>query len=182
MNNASLFNQAVSLADRFRRANAGNVAVIFAFAILPIIGFIGAAIDYSRVNNARTAMQTALDSAALMISKDATSLTAAQITSKAQAYFNALYVHPEVSGINVTAAYTPNSGSGASIVMTGSATMPTTFLKVAGYPQIDFSVGSTTNWGSTKMRVALALDNTGSMASDGKIGALQTAAPTSSIN
>ena len=82
------------------------MAVIFAIAILPIIGFIGAAVDYSRVNNARTAMQTALDTAALMISKDASSLTAAQITTKAQAYFNALYTHAEVGSIAVTAAYT----------------------------------------------------------------------------
>ena len=30
-------------------------------------------------------------------------------------------------------------------------------------------------WGNNRLRVALALDNTGSMASDGKIGALKTA-------
>ena len=176
MNQASILAKALSFTGKFRHANTGNVAVIFAIAIVPIIGFIGAAVDYSRVNNARTAMQTALDSAALMISKDAAGLTAAQITTKAQGYFNALYVHPEASGISVSALYTPNTGSGATIVMTGSGTMPTTFLKVAGYPQIDFSVGSTTTWGSAKLRVALALDNTGSMASDGKIGALRTAA------
>lgn len=165
-----------ALAARFRLANGGNVAVIFSIAILPIIGVIGAAIDYSRVNNARTAMQTALDTAALMISKDAAGLTDAQITSKAQTYFNALYNHPEANGVQVTATYTPNTGSGATIVMTGSATMPTSFLKVAGYPTLDFNVGSTTTWGSAKLRVALALDNTGSMAQDGKIGALRTAA------
>ena len=32
----------------FRVAQAGNVAITFAFASLPIIGMVGAAIDYSR--------------------------------------------------------------------------------------------------------------------------------------
>lgn len=176
MNNASLFNRAVSLAGRFRRANAGNIAPIFAIVMVPMIGFIGAAVDYSRVNNARTAMQTALDTAALMISKDAAGLTAAQITTKAQGYFNALYVHPETNNVTVTAAYSANTGTGAQIVMNGSGTMPTSFMKVAGYPTIDFGGSSTTKWGSTKMRVAMALDNTGSMASAGKMPALKTAA------
>lgn len=161
---------------RFRAADSGNVAVFFAIAILPMIGFVGAAVDYSRVNNARTAMQTALDTAALMISKDAASLTSDQITTKAQAYFNALYNHPETNSVAITAAYTANTGQGAKVVLTGSATMPTTFMRVAGYPNLEFGVGSTTTWGSTKMRVAMALDNTGSMASSGKMPALKTAA------
>ena len=176
MNHASILKRVAALARRFRLSSGGNVAVIFAIAIVPIIGFIGAAVDYSRVNNARTAMQTALDSAALMISKDAAGLTAAQITTKAQGYFNALYNHPEASGVTVSAVYSANTGTGAQIVMNGSGTMPTAFMKVAGYPTIDFGVSSTTKWGSTKMRVAMALDNTGSMASAGKMPALQTAA------
>jgi hypothetical protein len=60
-------------ARRFAQANGGNIAVIFAFAMLPILAFIGAAIDYSRANKARSAMQAALDSAALMVSKDLSS-------------------------------------------------------------------------------------------------------------
>ena len=96
MTGASIFNQVRRSVARFRRAERGNVAVLFAITLVPMLGFVGGAIDYSRVNNARTAMQTALDTAALMISKDATSdMTAAQINQKAQAYFNALYKHPE---------------------------------------------------------------------------------------
>ena len=51
-----------------RRAVAG------ARASFPLIGAVGAAVDYSRANSARTAMQAALDSTALMLSKDAQSL------------------------------------------------------------------------------------------------------------
>src|SRR5205823_2093690 len=52
----------------------------------------------------------------------------------------------------------------------------TDFIKVAGFPNINFNTSSTAAWGLVRMRVAMALDNTGSMAQDGRIGALRTAA------
>ena len=48
-------------AKRFVGANKGNVAVIFTIAAIPVISFVGAAIDYSRANAARSAMQSAMD-------------------------------------------------------------------------------------------------------------------------
>jgi Flp pilus assembly protein TadG len=161
-------------AAAFVGADRGNIAVIFAITMVPIMGFIGSAVDYSRAVNARTAMQTALDTAALMISKDAPTLTATQVTQTAQKYFNALYNHPEVASIAITAAYTAASGSTpAKVVLTGTGSVTTDFMKVAGYPSLNFNVGSTTSWSNTKLRVAMALDNTGSMAASGKMDALQ---------
>jgi hypothetical protein len=52
----------------------------------------------------------------------------------------------------------------------------TQFMGVAGVPNMNFSATSTSSWGQNLLRVALVLDNTGSMANYGKIGALQTAA------
>ena len=164
---------------RFARANEGNIAVIFTIALIPIISFIGAAIDYSRANNARSTMQAALDSTALMISKDLSSglITTAQIATQAQADFNALYTNPDAQAVSVTATYTANAGSmGSTVQVNGSAYINTDFMKLAGFPTIPFSSTSTTAWGNVKMRVALALDNTGSMADNGKIAALRTAA------
>lgn len=178
MNTGSLFKQARSAATRFHRAESGNVAVFFAIAILPMLALVGAAIDYARVNNARTALQTALDTAALMVSKDASigTLTDDQVTEKAQAYFKALYNHPEAPVGPIDAKYTPNSGQGASILLSGGGSMQTDFMKVAGFPTIDFKSSSTTKWGNTRMRVAMALDNTGSMAQNNKMSNMQTAA------
>ncbi|OQW58236.1 MAG: pilus assembly protein TadG [Proteobacteria bacterium SG_bin9] len=177
MSNHSIIDRTRRLTERFPRDQRGNVATMFALSILPILGFIGAAVDYSRAANARTSMQAALDTAALMISKDAGSMTSAQITTKAQAYFNALYKNGDASNIAVTAAYTPATASAAaSLTMTGSGQIQTDFMKLAGFPTIDFKSGSTTTWGNTKTRVAIALDVTGSMASDGKIDAMKVAA------
>lgn len=176
MKDASFLNRARRSLARFRRADGGNVAVMFGLAILPVIASVGAAVDYSRVNNARTAMQAALDTAALMISKDATGLSASEINQKAQTYFNSLYNHPEAEGVVVNATYTNSASQGSKVVLTGSATMQTDFMRVVGYPTLDFGASSTTVWGTTKLRVALALDNTGSMSSSGKMSALKTAA------
>ena len=46
-------------------------------------------------------------------------------------------------------------------------------MKVVGFPNMGFNTTSTTAWGNVKMRVAMVLDNTGSMAQNGKIGALK---------
>lgn len=176
MTDASIFSRIRGSLTRFRHAQGGNVAVLFGIAIIPILGFVGAAVDYTRVNSARTAMQAALDTAALMISRDAAGLTAAQITQKATDYFNALYNHPEALNVAITATYTNSAAAGSKIVLTGSGTMKTDFMKMVGYPNLDFGTSSTTVWGTTKLRVAMALDNTGSMASSGKMTALKSAA------
>ena len=54
---------------RFWSDRKGNVAVLFALAVVPVIGGLGAAIDYSMANSYRTDMQKALDSTALALSK-----------------------------------------------------------------------------------------------------------------
>ena len=164
----------------FLRAEQGNIATIFAISLVPILAFVGAAIDYSRAARARTAMQAALDSTVLMLSKDLTSsqISASDVNTKAQTYFNGLYnaTRVEAQGVTVTPTYTPASGSTpATVLLNGSGFIATDFMQIVGFPKLGFSTTSTTTWGNVKMRVALALDNTGSMASDGKITALRNA-------
>ncbi|MCA6102027.1 TadE/TadG family type IV pilus assembly protein [Bradyrhizobium australafricanum] len=176
---SAISDRVCAVARRFSRANNGNVAVIFTFAMLPLLAFVGAAIDYTRANNARSAMQAALDSTALMLSKDLTmgNITAADIPSKAQTYFTALYTNKDGQGISVTANYTtPTSGAAANILLGGSGHIKSDFMQLAGFPTLGFKSSTTTTWGNTRMRVAMVLDNTGSMAQNGKMAALQSAA------
>jgi Flp pilus assembly protein TadG len=179
---ASIIRHIREAAKRFVGANEGNIAVIFTIAAIPIIGFVGAAIDYSRANSARSSMQAALDSTALMLSKDLASgkiaSDQATITTKAQAYFTALYTNKDATIAPIAAHYTPNNGNlGNTIQLTANGSINTDFVKVLGsnFNTMGFGTTSTTAWGNVKMRVALALDNTGSMASDGKITALRNA-------
>src|SRR3954464_4147994 len=176
---ASFRNQVRSATTRFVAAEEGNIAVIFCIALVPILGFVGAAIDYTRANSARSSMQAALDSTALMVSKDLTQgiITTSQISAKAQAYFKALYTNKDANSVSVSATYTvANSSAESNVQVNGSGAVTTDFLKVAGFPTLNFNTSSTATWGSVRMRVAMALDNTGSMAQDGKMPAMQTAA------
>jgi Flp pilus assembly protein TadG len=60
---------------KFSAAQGGNITIIFALTTIPVIGFVGAAVDYSRANSAKAAMQAAVDATALMLSKDVATLT-----------------------------------------------------------------------------------------------------------
>jgi hypothetical protein len=113
-----------------------------------------------------------------MVSKDAAAGTLSddKVTEKAQAYFKALYNHPEAPVGPIEAKFTPNTGKGATILLTGGGSMQTDFMRVAGFPTIKFGSNSTTTWGNTKLRVAIALDITGSMNSAGKLAAMKIAA------
>lgn len=181
MSLTSIASRSRDVSNRFVEAERGNVAIIFAIALLPMLGFIGAAIDYSRANKARSALQAALDSAALMVSKDLSSgtITSGQVSAKAQSYFTSLYTNTEAPSISVTATYTAKDSTGSStIALNGSGTISTEFMKMFGFPSLTIGSASTATWGGTRLRVAMALDVTGSMASAGKMSAMQTAAKT----
>ena len=76
--------------------------------------------------------------------------------------FNALYKHPEVNNITVTPVYTSGVG-GSHLTLEGTGFINTNFLGVIGVSQIDIRATAVSTWGNTRLRVALVLDNTGSM-------------------
>jgi Flp pilus assembly protein TadG len=158
---------------RFWRERRGNVAFTFALALIPLFGFIGAAVDYSRANSVKVQLQAALDSTALMVAKSAATMTADQLESTAKSYFLAQFNDPQATNINFSAGYSTTGGS--NVMVRGSADMATTYLSVIGIHKITLDSSATAKWGLTRLRVALVLDTTGSMASDGKIDALKTA-------
>jgi len=61
-------------------------------------------------------------------------------------------------------------------VITGSAVVDTNFMSIVGIDTINIGASTTSTWGNTRLRVALVLDNTGSMSQYGKMTALKTAA------
>lgn len=157
---------------RFLRDHRASVAPMFGLMTVPLLGFTGAAVDYSRANSVRSAVQSALDATALALSKEAQGLTATQLQTKATNYFNANFNRPDAGTINITPTFTASTST---LNLTGSGSVPTTFLSILGVPSIAINSNATVTWGTTKLRVALALDNTGSMYDNNKIGALKTA-------
>ena len=157
------------------RCDRGNVAIIFALALIPLIGLTGAAIDYSRAATARTAMQTALDAAALILSKKAQLLPDADLDKEALAVFKANFHYPDVKNPTVNATFSTTPSGAFSLKMNARGSVDTT---LAGIWQPSINIGTDTEvvWGIVKIELALALDNTGSMASNGKMTELKKAA------
>jgi len=177
---ASLTMRAIALLSRlskslraFSQGSAGNTAIAFGLALLPVTGLTGAAIDYSRTNSVKAGMQTALDSTALMLAKEAAIDNDGQLQANTQKYFKAIFNRPDVNNIAASAVFT--SGTQSQLKVSASASVPTAFMKIFGYDSITVTSSATAKWGNSRLRVALALDNTGSMASAGKITALKTA-------
>jgi Flp pilus assembly protein TadG len=160
----------------FGRSDRANVMLTFALTTIPMIAFVGAAVDYSRGNSAKAAMQAAVDSTALMLSKDAQNLTMAQLNTKADGYFKALMKRPEISNLVITPTFTNPAGSTFHLKVEAIGNVATTFTKVVGQQKMIITVSSQVIWGMKKLEVALALDNTGSMDSNNKIVELKKAA------
>jgi Flp pilus assembly protein TadG len=161
------------LLTRFWNNRHGSVAPLLALSIVPLLGAVGAAVDYSHANAARAAFQTALDSTALTLAKTSALDNSADLQTAATNIMNALYNRPDVQNVAVSVQYSSTGGS--TLVLEGSASMPTSFLHAVGFNQITIGAKSTSTWGNTRLRVALVLDNTGSMASSDKMTALKTA-------
>src|SRR5262245_56194078 len=159
--------------SRLRTDKRANVTVTFALATIPMVGFVGAAVDYSHANSVKASMQMALDSTALMLSKTAATLSENDLQTKASDYFKALLTPGDATNHTITVTYTPTGGSQGSVKATTS--VKTNFMGLMGFSSLPVSASSLIKWGNTKLRVALVLDTTGSMASAGKMTAMQTA-------
>ena len=162
--------------SRFLKDRAGGAAPIFALGILPIIGLVGAAVDYSRGNAARTAMLASLDATALMLSRDAANMTPGEVSTKATSFFNAQFNRPEVKDVQVTAQLSNPQAGSFLLDVNASGNVPTTFTRLLGQEKLDIGSSAQVKWGVKKLELALVLDNTGSMATSGKLTQLKLAA------
>jgi Flp pilus assembly protein TadG len=162
--------------SRFFADERGGVAPIFALAIVPIIGLAGAAVDYSRAAAARSAMYAALDATGLMLSRDAATMTPGQVSAKATDIFNSEFSRADVSNLQVNAVLnSPQQGS-FTLTVSASGNVATTFTRILGQNSIALNGSTDVDWGIKKLELALALDNTGSMAQSGKLTQLKAAA------
>lgn len=161
---------------RFWRNRDGGSAPMLALAAIPVMGFVGAAIDYSRAASVRTSVQTAIDATALMLSKDAHTLEGAQIGQKANDYFNSLFKRPEAQNVEVNHQFTAPVEGSFKLKITASGNVTPVFAKLFGQTQIGFTATTEVLWGIKKLNLALVLDNTGSMSSSAKMTNLKLAA------
>ncbi|MGE0340970.1 MAG: TadE/TadG family type IV pilus assembly protein, partial [Xanthobacteraceae bacterium] len=151
----------------------GNVAILFALALIPVVGATGAAVDYALANASRTSMQKALDSTALALAK-LMPLSQAQLDTQGWQIFQASLGHVAVqltqSNLQIS---TPGTGK---LVLNVSGQYQPAIAGVIGINHFPVGAHAEVTWGIKKLELALALDNTGSMASSNKMTELKKAA------
>ena len=167
-----LTNTVRRLFAEFRAAERGNIVITFALAIIPVIGGVGAAVDYSRANSAKTGLQAAIDAAGLILSKEAQTLTQAQLTSKADALVRANFNYPEATDLAVTPIFTTIDSGSYKLNLAATAKVPTTFTAM-WQPTMTIGADAEVLWGMKRLELVLALDNTGSMSSSNKMTQLK---------
>ncbi len=113
----------------------GSVATTFALSLVPLVGLMGAAVDYSAANNARTNLQMALDSALIAGAKDGS----ANWTTAALNAFNANLNPKFASNVSPTFQITSDRAYTGSVI----AAVPSNFLGVLGVSGINIRATGT---------------------------------------
>ena len=157
--------------DRFWRDRAGVTAMLFGLTLIPMLGFVGGAIDFANAYQHRTKLQNAVDAATLAAGREV-DLGA----SEGEAIAAANKVLQSNLGEDFPAGASVNFNiSGKTVTATGNLNVDTYILGVLGVNQFPVQVTSIVNISGGTLELALVLDNSGSM-SGSKLRDLKAAA------
>jgi Flp pilus assembly protein TadG len=159
----------------FAAAERGNVAIIFGFCVIPLIGLMGAGVDYSRAARIQTVLQAAADAAALGSVAQASpgytyalSMPSNGPVPIAQTQAGNIF-HGEIDGrngftvTNFSSVVTKTNWQLTSTIQV-TATVPTVLMQILGWDHMTVNGSSTAANGLPAfMDFYLLLDNTPSM-------------------
>jgi Flp pilus assembly protein TadG len=149
----------------FRHDRRGNVAVIVAAAIIPLVGALGLATDTSRGYLLKGRLSQAVDAAALAGSKVFYSPTRdADVRKFFDANFPPGFMESTPNPIELTitedAVTDPNNPK---LNVSADATIPTTFMKVLGFDTMHVPAAAQATRSIKALDVVISLDMSGSM-------------------
>ncbi len=161
------------LKTSFLKSTSGNVAIMLSLAAVPLLLGVSAGIDILRQNDTQTLLQTATDAAAIAgsgfaqtdMAKAKTAVENYLVENEA---YKAIASSPEVeTGVD------KQSGD---FYVRVSGTIDTTFMGLVGLNTLGVGAYSEVSAGGQDLEVALVLDNTASMNSEGRLVSLKAAA------
>jgi len=147
------------LFKRFRENQQGSFAVVFALLLVPLLGVVGVAIDYSRAFEMRTKLAEALDAGVLAVGAQPNIGQAAAfniVNDWIVAQLGDQYPeHWQLDSVTV--------GNDGIVNASASGTVNTTMARIIGVRQMPITVTTQAIRSLGKVEVVLVLDNTGSM-------------------
>lgn len=164
------------LLRRFRRDIRANIALVFAIAVIPLIAAIGAALDYSRWADARSAVQAIVDATAMQVvgrSRDRAALDAAEESLRIR--LEQVTHSPIIRAIRVMRE-NPVEETTTLVAVSVDGGVPTTFMRFFGFTELPLYAEARTRGELRSFEISLVLDVTGSMRFRGRIEALRGAA------
>jgi Flp pilus assembly protein TadG len=155
----------------FKKDERGTTAVMFGLAILPVLGFAGAAIDYSRATSVKALLQNGVDATAVQLARHAKTTTARELSERGSRLFaSVIGVNPQLALSNLAI-----ERIGDEIQVQADAAIPNAFMGLFGFDRTTVSVRSQATAGGKTIELALVLDNTGSMSELGRMTELKIA-------
>jgi Flp pilus assembly protein TadG len=139
---------------RFRRSLSGNVAWIYALALVPLTVAAGGSIDFISVIDAKTALQNAIDAAVL----------AGAGANNSSSVAATVFAAEPLSKFGVAAAPTYAINADTSFTGRVTASVPVHFLNIIGIQTIAISVTATAKQTSSSTACILVLDRNASQA------------------
>src|ERR1700722_4938586 len=136
--------QTIAFLRLLARRRGGNVAILFAFALIPVTIGAGMAIDATRAYSVKVRLGAALDAAALATGSE-TGQSATQLATTLQNYFTSNYPGTAL-GNNVTVTPVPANAdlTATTVNYQAQATVPMTFMKIVGVSNITVTVTAQT--------------------------------------
>ncbi len=154
------------------RCSKGQVSVLFALMSVPLLLAVGAAVDYVRVLNVRTELQTSLDAAALAAAMAETK-TKSEREAIAKQYFKRAF-SGEDGGGEVDFKVQVNAKT---ITAQARYSIDNSLMKLAGVNASEISVSSEVSRAvQTTVEVAMVLDYSWSMTENNKYSRMAQAA------
>lgn len=142
MSNTSRLHRLHQKFAQFRRNGKGQVAVILGLAIMPVMGFVGTAVDYSRGVSALNSLNAAADSAALNAVAKGRTTHVAPDSATVRKYFDASGAVGANVQINSFAVTNTNSVTTLNVQVAYTAQIDTTFMNVFGIHTLQLSGSS----------------------------------------
>src|ERR1700731_633496 len=164
-NLSRLFRNALGQMGRFRRNEGGTMALFVALSAIPVIFSVGAGIDYSTANMAKSKLDAVADAAALSaVDNNAISGTAAAAQTTATTVFNAEAINLSNVTVGTVTITVTDANGGRTAVVAYTATKTNTFMGLMGIPSTTISGTASAAAGlSVNINFYLLLDNSPSM-------------------
>lgn len=162
--------------NRFGMSESGQVAVIFALSLIPIVAIAGFAIDFQNTTTRKVQVQAAVDTAVIAGARAMQAgKTEAEIQADMGSYINAM-IDTKQNGLTCGLPIISFPEDTKDIEVNVRCSQEAIVSQVVGKDKIEFDVSASSTWGIGKLDVAFMFDVSGSMGWDNRIGHLKDAA------